>query len=70
MLSGNFDVCFKPVKEEFHPDYAGVATRYYEKPMRVLVMFWLDKSNILPTEPNCLFCDFECFHTLNLLQNQ
>ena len=53
VISGDFEVIFKPLKEEYIPEYAGVAQRYYKKPFRVLVMFWPDKKNILPTESGC-----------------
>lgn len=53
VLSGDFEVIFKSVKSEYLPEYAGIASRYYNKPFRVLVMFWPDKSNTLPTEVGC-----------------
>lgn len=53
VLSDDYAVLFKPVKEAFYPEYAGVAVRYYEQPFRLFVMFWPDKNNALPTEPNC-----------------
>ena len=53
VLSGDFDVLFKSVKQESIPIYAGAASDYYERSFRVLVMFWPDKSNILPTESGC-----------------
>lgn len=53
VLSGEFEVIFKSVIEEFLPEYAGIATRFYNKPFRMMVMFWPDKSNILPTEVGC-----------------
>ncbi len=45
VLFGDYAVYFKPVKEEFHLEYAGIATRYYKKPIHVLVMFWPDLEN-------------------------
>ncbi|ABD81607.1 DUF4262 domain-containing protein [Saccharophagus degradans] len=53
VLSGEFEVIFKSVNEEFLPEYAGIATSFYNKPFRMMVMFWPDKSNILPTEVGC-----------------
>lgn len=53
ILSGDFEILFKPMKELFHPEYAGTATNYYKKPIRVFVMFWPDKNNILPVESGC-----------------
>jgi len=53
VLSGDFEVMFKPIRQEFLPDYAGTATRYYEDGIRVYVMFWPDKNNVLPTEEHC-----------------
>ena len=53
VLSGEFEVIFKSVNEGFLPEYAGIATRFYNKPFRMMVMFWPDKSNILPTEVGC-----------------
>lgn len=53
VLSGEFDVLFKSVREDLLPEYAGIATRYYQGPFRLLVMFWPDKSNVLPTEAGC-----------------
>jgi len=53
ILSGDYEVIFKPLKADMYSEYAGIATRYYNKPFRVLVMFWPDKNNVLPTEPNC-----------------
>jgi len=53
VLSGEFEVLFKCVKDELLPEYAGIATQYYNRPIRLMVMFWPDKSNILPTEAGC-----------------
>jgi hypothetical protein len=53
VVSGNFEVLFKLVKKEFLPEYAGIALRYYKREFRLMVMFWPDKLNILPTEPGC-----------------
>jgi len=53
VLSGEFEVIFKPVQEEFFPEFAGIASRFYSKPFRLMVMFWPDKSNVLPTEVGC-----------------
>jgi len=53
VISGGFDVLFKPLKKDKYPEYAGIATEYYNKPFRLLVMFWPDKNNILPTDQNC-----------------
>ncbi len=52
-MSGEFEVMFKYVNEEFLSEYAGIATRFYNEPFRMMVMFWPDKSNILPTEVGC-----------------
>lgn len=53
VLSGELEVLFKPVREELLPEYAGIASRYYNRPFRLMVMFWPDKSNTLPTEAGC-----------------
>ena len=53
VLSGNFEVMFKPIRKEFLLEYAGRATDYYKDKIRVYVMFWPDKNNILPTEEHC-----------------
>lgn len=53
ILSGDFEVIFKPLKSEFYSEYAGVASDYYEDAVRMYVMFWPDKNNVLPTEPGC-----------------
>ena len=53
VLSNDYDVIFKPVKSELLGEYAGIAKDYYGKPFKVLVMFWPDRNNILPTEPGC-----------------
>lgn len=53
VISGEFEVLFRPLKDECYPEYAGIAFRYYDKPFRLLVMFWPDKNNVLPTEKNC-----------------
>lgn len=53
VLAGNFQVCFKRVKREYHKKYVGVATKYYNKDIRVLVMLWPDQNNVLPTEADC-----------------
>ena len=53
ILSGDYEVMFKPVIPDSLAEYAGIASRYYKKPFRVLVMLWPDKSNILPTEVGC-----------------
>jgi hypothetical protein len=54
ILSGEFEVMFKPLKEKFYSELAGIASRYYDKPFRVYIMLWPDKNNILPTEDNCI----------------
>ncbi|WP_394175917.1 DUF4262 domain-containing protein [Thalassotalea litorea] len=53
VISGGLDVMFKPLKNECIADFAGIASQYYDKPFRVLVMLWPDRNNILPTEANC-----------------
>lgn len=53
VLSGEFEVMFKSVKNEFLPEYAGIASRFYNEPFRMMVMFWPDKSNTLPFEVGC-----------------
>ena len=53
LLSGDFEVLFKPVKEQYFENYLGHANRYYQKPYRAFVMLWPDKNNILPTESGC-----------------
>jgi len=53
VVSGNFEVIFKPLKQELFSEYAGTAVDYYKKPFRAYVMFWPDKHNILPTEAGC-----------------
>ncbi len=53
VLSGEYEVFFKPLKESMHPEYAGIAMDHYNKPIRIYIMFWPDKNNILPIEPNC-----------------
>lgn len=53
VISGDYEVIFKPLIESLHSKYAGAATYYYKKPIRIYVMFWPDKNNILPTESNC-----------------
>ncbi|MEJ1464577.1 MAG: DUF4262 domain-containing protein [Candidatus Sedimenticola sp. (ex Thyasira tokunagai)] len=53
VVAGDYEVIFKPLKEEYIPEYAGVAERYYKKTFRVYIMLWPDKNNLLPTEPNC-----------------
>ena len=53
VLSGELEVMFKPVNEGFLPEYAGIARCFYNKPFRMMVMFWPDKLNVLPTEVGC-----------------
>ncbi len=53
ILSGDYEVLFKPIVAVNIPEYAGIASDYYSKPFRIYIMFWPDKNNILPTEPNC-----------------
>ena len=53
LLSGDYDVIFKPIKEKYIPEYAGTAASYYEKPFRIYVMLWPDNNNVLPTEDDC-----------------
>ncbi|MDH5178060.1 MAG: DUF4262 domain-containing protein [Gammaproteobacteria bacterium] len=53
IVAGGYEVMFKPLKEEYIPEYAGTAANYYKKSFRVYVMLWPDKNNILPTEPGC-----------------
>ncbi|WP_395373397.1 DUF4262 domain-containing protein [Marinicella sp. W31] len=52
-LGGDFEVMFKPLKEEHFTYYVGEAERYYKKPFRVYVMFWPDRNNVLPTDAGC-----------------
>jgi len=53
VLSRDYEVEFRTIKEVYLPEYAGLAMRFYQKPFRMMVMFWPDKANVLPTEPNC-----------------
>lgn len=53
IVSDEYEVIFKLIKESLLSEYAGIAERYYKKPFRLYVMFWPDKNNILPTEPGC-----------------
>jgi len=53
ILSGEYEVLFKPIKESMLSEYTGTAIRYYNKPIRIFKMFCPDKNNVLPTEPNC-----------------
>jgi hypothetical protein len=53
ILSGDYDVMFKPLKGSAYPEYAGMATDYYERPFQIYVMLWPDKNNVLPTESGC-----------------
>jgi Domain of unknown function (DUF4262) len=53
VFSGDYDVMFKNLNESYHPEYAGIAMDYYNKPIRIYVMLWPDKNNVLPTESNC-----------------
>lgn len=53
ILSGDYQVMFKPLKDSAYPEYAGIATDYYERPFRIYVMLWPDKNNVLPTESGC-----------------
>lgn len=53
ILSGDYEVMFKQLNDGAYPEYAGMATDYYERPFRIYVMLWPDKNNILPTEPGC-----------------
>ncbi len=53
VVAGDFEAIFKPLKEEFFSEYAGIAKQYYKRPFRVFVMLWPDRNNILPTEPGC-----------------
>ncbi|WP_233258839.1 DUF4262 domain-containing protein [Shewanella sp. YLB-09] len=53
VIGGDMDVLFKPVQEEFHSEYLGLASKYYQKSFRAMVMFWPNKQNILPTEGGC-----------------
>lgn len=53
IVSHGYEVMFKPLKKEFLPEYAGIASDYYNREFRMYVMLWPDKRNILPTEPNC-----------------
>lgn len=53
VISGELDVMFKPLKNEFNAEFTGIASEYYDKPFRVLVMLWPDRNNVLPNEENC-----------------
>lgn len=53
VIGDNLDVIFKPVKDSAFSDYLGTALNYYDKSFRAYVLFWPDKSNILPTEVGC-----------------
>ncbi len=53
VIGGGYDVIFKPLPEVWHPEYAGIAVRYYQRPFRVYLLLWPDKHNVLPTEPGC-----------------
>lgn len=53
ILSGDFEVVFKPLKDQCYPVYAGIACDYYEHGFRMYVMLWPDSNNVLPTEPGC-----------------
>jgi hypothetical protein len=53
MLSGDFEVLFKPVQSQYLENYLGKAIQYYQKPFRALVMLWPDKNNTLPNENDC-----------------
>lgn len=53
VIAGDFEIMFKEVKQSAYSEYLGTAVDYYEKPFRAWVLFWPDKSNILPTEDGC-----------------
>ncbi|MCG7981357.1 MAG: DUF4262 domain-containing protein [Candidatus Thiodiazotropha lotti] len=53
VLAGDYEVLFRPLREDCIQEYAGIAERYYKRPFRVYIMLWPDKNNILPTEPDC-----------------
>lgn len=53
LLAGDFEVVFKLIMPGHINEYAGVATKYYDRSVSVLVMFWPDKNNVLPTEQGC-----------------
>ncbi|WP_017446138.1 DUF4262 domain-containing protein [Gayadomonas joobiniege] len=53
VLSGNYEVMFKPLDEKWHNELAGIAARYYAKSFRIYVMLWPDKNNTLPIENGC-----------------
>ena len=53
VIGGDFDVMFKPVKEDAFNEYLGTAVDYYGRPFRAWVMSWSDKANILPLEEGC-----------------
>lgn len=53
VIGGDFEVMFKPVQQKAFSEYLGTAVNYYNKPFRAWVMFWPDKSNILPFEESC-----------------
>lgn len=56
VLSGNYEVIFKPMRNECFAEYLGTALRFYgRRPFEALVMFWPDKEHRFPwesSEPN------------------
>jgi len=51
VLSGSYDVVFKPVHVQYFNEYLGTAVRYFEeKPFEAMVMFLPDKNNLFPWE--------------------
>lgn len=53
VISSDFEVMFKAIKEEYYSEYLGIAKDYYKKPFRAWIMFWPDKNNVLPLEECC-----------------
>jgi len=53
VLSGDYEVIFKPLLDSYLSEYAGIASDYYSSQFRVYIMLWPDKNNVLPTDNNC-----------------
>ena len=53
VIGGDFEVMFKEVNENAFSEYLGSAVDYYQKPFKAWVLFWPDKSNLLPFDNNC-----------------
>jgi len=51
VLSGGYDVVFKPIRKECFADYLGTAVRFYgSRPFQALVLFWPNKEGRFPWE--------------------